>query len=60
MAMKTGNDGTSPITVKATASMTSPAISTDRAPMRSTRKPTGTCRTPETTLKATSAKPSCV
>ncbi len=38
----------------------SPASSTTRAPMRSTRKPTGVCNTPETTLNTVSASASSV
>ena len=36
---------------------TSPAMSTGRAPMRSTRKPVGACVKPVTTLKVVSASP---
>ena len=55
MATNTANEWTSPATANATAPNATPAISTKRAPMRSTRKPAGVCNTAETTLKAVSA-----
>ena len=58
--MNTQNESISPAAATAAEPSSSPPIRLMRAPMRSTRKPTGVCSTADTTLKAVSASPSSV